>query len=253
MKNNKFIIILNVIMLLVVTGLSAYAYQKQKDYNSQKVEINKTPVDNTKNNQITLITSTTTSFHNENDLNKKYEIFKKFINDKNEIVKSSDEEIRTKYKDAVSHMKDELKKTINNTIKDNTLDSQSLEDSQKVENSKNKLEELKTFVTKNGIDIFEEEEKVNTILADIDNALNNNVAPQSVVTQEQASSTPQETQSENQVNQAAQQQVTPRAQTTRRTTQNSNVSNTVRNNSSSSNQGNNTTSTPAPATPTTEQ
>ena len=237
MKNNKFIIILNVIMLLVVTGLSAYAYQKQKDYNSQKVEINKTPVDNTKNNQITLITSTTTSFHNENDLNKKYEIFKKFINDKNEIVKSSDEEIRTKYKDAVSHMKDELKKTINNTIKDNTLDSQSLEDSQKVENSKNKLEELKTFVTKNGIDIFEEEEKVNTILADIDNALNNNVAPQSVVTQEQAS----------------QQQVTPRAQTTRRTTQNSNVSNTVRNNSSSSNQGNNTTSTPAPATPTTEQ
>lgn len=252
MKNNKFIIILNVIMLLVVTGLSAYAYQKQKDYNSQKVEITKTPVDNTKNNQITLITSTTTSFDNENNLNKKYEIFKKFINDKNEILKSNDEEISTKYKDAVSHMKDELKKTINNTIKDNTLDGQSLEDSQKVENSRNKLEELKTFVTKNGIDIFEDEEKVNTILADIDNALNNNVAPQPAVTQEQASSTPQETQSENQVNQASQQQATPRAQTTRRATQNSNVSNTVRNNSSSSNQSNNTTATPAPATPTTE-
>lgn len=252
MKNNKFIIILNVIMLLVVTGLSAYAYQKQKDYNSQKVEITKTPVDNTKNNQITLITSTTTSFYNENNLNKKYEIFKKFINDKNEILKSNDEEISTKYKDAVSHMKDELKKTINNTIKDNTLDGQSLEDSQKVENSRNKLEELKTFVTKNGIDIFEDEEKVNTILADIDNALNNNVAPQPAVTQEQASSTPQETQSENQVNPASQQQATPRAQTTRRATQNSNVSNTVRNNSSSSNQSNNTTATPAPATPTTE-
>lgn len=250
MKNNKFIIILNVIMLLVVTGLSAYAYQKQKDYNSQKVEITKTPVDNTKNSQITLITSTTTSFDNENNLNKKYEIFKKFINDKNEILKYNDEEISTKYKDAVSHMKDELKKTINNTIKDNTLDGQSLEDSQKVENSRNKLEELKTFVTKNGIDIFEDEEKVNTILADIDNALNNNVAPQPAVTQEQASSTPQETQSENQVNQASQQQATPRAQTTRRATQNSNVSNTVRNNSSSSN----TTATPAPApvTPTTE-
>lgn len=252
MKNNKFIIILNVIMLLVVTGLSAYAYQKQKDYNSQKVEITKTPVDNTKNNQITLITSTTTSFNNENNLNKKYEIFKKFINDKNEILKSNDEEISTKYKDAVSHMKDELKKTINNTIKDNTLDGQSLEDSQKVENSRNKLEELKTFVTKNGIDIFEDEEKVNTILADIDNALNNNVAPQPAVTQEQASSTPQEIQSENQVNQTSQQQATPRAQTTRRATQNSNVSNTVRNNSSSSNQSNNTTATPAPATPTTE-
>ena len=40
LKNNKIIIVLNVIMLLIVTGLSTYAYHKQKSYSNQKIEIN---------------------------------------------------------------------------------------------------------------------------------------------------------------------------------------------------------------------
>lgn len=218
LKNNKIIIVLNVIMLLIVTGLSTYAYHKQKSYSNQKIEINNSPVDDTKNSKITLITNSSTNFKNENDLNKKLEIFKKLINDKNEILDSKDDEISSKYNDTISQMKEELKSSIKNTIKENTLDSQALSDAQKVESSKNKLEELKSFVTKNAIDIYENEEKSNEILVEIDNALNNNVVSQPVIQQSQNYNYTQEVQP--QTYQSNQQQATTRSQstTTRRTT-----------------------------------
>lgn len=218
LKNNKIIIVLNVIMLLIVTGLSTYAYHKQKSYSNQKIEINNSPVDNTKNSKITLITNSSTNFKNENDLNKKFEIFKKLINDKNEILDSKDDEISSKYNDTISQMKEELKSSIKNTIKENTLDSQALSDAQKVESSKNKLEELKSFVTKNAIDIYENEEKSNEILVEIDNALNNNVVSQPVIQQSQNYNYTQEVQP--QTYQSNQQQAITRSQstTTRRTT-----------------------------------
>ncbi|WP_455494159.1 hypothetical protein [Gemella sanguinis] len=218
MKNNKIIIVLNVIMLLIVTGLSTYAYHKQKSYSNQKIEINNSPVDNTKNSKITLITNSSTSFKNENDLNKKFEIFKKLINDKNEILDSKDDEISSKYNDTISQMKEELKSSIKNTIKENTLDSQALSDAQKVESSKNKLGELKTFVTKNAIDLYENEEQSNEIIVEIDTALNNNVVSQPVIQQSQNYNYTQEVQP--QTYQSNQQQATTRSQstTTRRTT-----------------------------------
>lgn len=214
MKNNKIIIVLNVIMLLVVTGLSTYAYHKQKSYSNQKIEINNPSVENTKNNKITLITNSLTSFNNENDLNKKFDIFKKFINDKNEILDSKDEEISAKYNEANSQMKENLRNLISNTIKENTLDSQALSDAQKVESSKSKLEELKAFVTKNAVDIFENEEKSNAVLAEIDTALNNNVVSQPVISQNYNYS--QEVQP--QTYQPSQQQSTTRSQSTTRRT-----------------------------------
>lgn len=218
LKNNKIIIVLNVIMLLIVTGLSTYAYHKQKSYSNQKIEINNSPVDNTKNSKITLITNSSTNFKNENDLNKKFEIFKKLINDKNEILDSKDDEISSKYNDTISQMKEELKSSIKNTIKENTLDSQALSDAQKVESSKNKLEELKSFVTKNAIDIYESEEQANEIIVEIDTALNNNVVSQPVIQQSQNYNYTQEVQP--QTYQSNQQQATTRSQstTTRRTT-----------------------------------
>lgn len=218
LKNNKIIIVLNVIMLLIVTGLSTYAYHKQKSYSNQKIEINNSPVDNTKNSKITLITNSSTNFKNENDLNKKFEIFKKLINDKNEILDSKDDEISSKYNDTISQMKEELKSSIKNTIKENTLDSQALSDAQKVESSKNKLEELKSFVTKNVIDIYENEEQSNEIIVEIDTALNNNVVSQPVIQQSQNYNYTQEVQP--QTYQSNQQQATTRSQstTTRRTT-----------------------------------
>lgn len=218
LKNNKIIIVLNIIMLLIVTGLSTYAYHKQKSYSNQKIEINNSPVDNTKNSKITLITNSSTSFKNENDLNKKFEIFKKLINDKNEILDSKDDEISSKYNDTISQMKEELKSSIKNTIKENTLDSQALSDAQKVESSKNKLGELKTFVTKNAIDLYENEEQSNEIIVEIDTALNNNVVSQPVIQQSQNYNYTQEVQP--QTYQSNQQQATTRSQstTTRRTT-----------------------------------
>ena len=218
LKNNKIIIVLNVIMLLIVTGLSTYAYHKQKSYSNQKIEINNSPVDNTKNSKITLITNSSTNFKNENDLNKKFEIFKKLINDKNEILDSKDDEISSKYNNTISQMKEELKSSIKNTIKENKLDSQALSDAQKVESSKNKLEELKSFVTKNAIDIYENEEQSNEIIVEIDTALNNNVASQPVIQQSQNYNYTQEVQP--QTYQSNQQQATTRSQstTTRRTT-----------------------------------
>ena len=218
LKNNKIIIVLNVIMLLIVTGLSTYAYHKQKSYSNQKIEINNSPVDDTKNSKITLITNSSTNFKNENDLNKKFEIFKKLINDKNEILDSKDDEISSKYNDTISQMKEEIKSSIKNTIKENTLDSQALSDAQKVESSKNKLEELKSFVTKNAIDIYENEEQSNEIIVEIDTALNNNVVSQPVIQQSQNYNYTQEVQP--QTYQSNQQQATTRSQstTTRRTT-----------------------------------
>lgn len=218
LKNNKIIIVLNVIMLLIVTGLSTYAYHKQKSYSNQKIEINNSPVDNTKNSKITLITNSSTNFKNENDLNKKFEIFKKLINDKNEILDSKDDEISSKYNDTISQMKEELKSSIKNTIKENTLDSQALSDAQKVESSKNKLEELKSFVTKNAIDIYGNEEQSKEIILEIDTALNNNVVSQPVIQQSQNYNYTQEVQP--QTYQSNQQQATTRSQstTTRRTT-----------------------------------
>ena len=218
LKNNKIIIVLNVIMLLIVTGLSTYAYHKQKSYSNQKIEINNSPVDNTKNSKITLITNSSTNFKNENDLSKKFEVFKKLINDKNEILDSKDDEISSKYNDTISQMKEELKSSIKNTIKENTLDSQALSDAQKVESSKNKLEELKSFVTKNAINIYENEEQSNEIIVEIDTALNNNVVSQPVIQQSQNYNYTQEVQP--QTYQSNQQQATNRSQstTTRRTT-----------------------------------
>ncbi len=218
LKNNKIIIVLNVIMLLIVTGLSTYAYHKQKSYSNQKIEINNSPVDNTKNSKITLITNSSTNFKNENDLSKKFEVFKKLINDKNEILDSKDDEISSKYNDTISQMKEELKSSIKNTIKENTLDSQALSDAQKVESSKNKLEELKSFVTKNAIDIYENEEQSNEIIVEIDTASNNNVVSQPVIQQSQNYNYTQEVQP--QTYQSNQQQATNRSQstTTRRTT-----------------------------------
>ena len=218
LKNNKIIIVLNVIMLLIVTGLSTYAYHKQKSYSNQKIEINNSPVDDTKNSKITLITNSSTNFKNENDLNKKFEIFKKLISDKNEILDSKDDEISSKYNDTISQMKEELKSSIKNTIKENTLDSQALSDAQKVESSKNKLEELKSFVTKNAIDIYENEEQSKEIILEIDTALNNNVVSQPVIQQSQNYNYTQEVQP--QTYQSNQQQATTRSQstTTRRTT-----------------------------------
>ena len=218
LKNNKIIIVLNVIMLLIVTGLSTYAYHKQKSYSNQNIEINNSPVDDTKNSKITLITNSSTNFKNENDLNKKFEIFKKLINDKNEILDSKDDEISSKYNDTISQMKEELKSSIKNTIKENTLDSQALSDAQKVESSKNKLEELKSFVTKNAIDIYENEEQSKEIILEIDTALNNNVVSQPVIQQSQNYNYTQEVQP--QTYQSNQQQATTRSQstTTRRTT-----------------------------------
>ena len=218
LKNNKIIIVLNVIMLLIVTGLCTYAYHKQKSYSNQKIEINNSPVDNTKNSKITLITNSSTNFKNENDLSKKFEVFKKLINDKNEILDSKDDEISSKYNDTISQMKEELKSSIKNTIKENTLDSQALSDAQKVESSKNKLEELKSFVTKNAIDIYENEEQSNEIIVEIDTALNNNVVSQPVIQQSQNYNYTQEVQP--QTYQSNQQQATNRSQstTTRRTT-----------------------------------
>lgn len=218
LKNNKIIIVLNVIMLLIVTGLSTYAYHKQKSYSNQKIEINNSPVDDTKNSKITLITNSSTNFKNENDLNKKFEIFKKLINDKNEILDSKDDEISSKYNDTISQMKEELKSSIKNTIKENTLDSQALSDAQKVESSKNKLEELKSFVTKNAIDIYGNEEQSKEIILEIDTALNNNVVSQPVIQQSQNYNYTQEVQP--QTYQSNQQQATTRSQstTTRRTT-----------------------------------
>jgi putative viral A-type inclusion protein len=205
-------------MLLIVTGLSTYAYHKQKSYSNQKIEINNSPVDNTKNSKIALITNSSTNFKNENDLNKKFEIFKKLINDKNEILDSKDDEISSKYNDTISQMKEEIKSSIKNTIKENTLDSQALSDAQKVESSKNKLEELKSFVTKNAIDIYENEEQSNEIIVEIDTALNNNVVSQPVIQQSQNYNYTQEVQP--QTYQSNQQQATNRSQstTTRRTT-----------------------------------
>lgn len=218
LKNNKIIIVLNLIMLLIVTGLSTYAYHKQKSYSNQNIEINNSPVDDTKNSKITLITNSSTNFKNENDLNKKFEIFKKLINDKNEILDSKDDEISSKYNDTISQMKEELKSSIKNTIKENTLDSQALSDAQKVESSKNKLEELKSFVTKNAIDIYENEEQSKEIILEIDTALNNNVVSQPVIQQSQNYNYTQEVQP--QTYQSNQQQATTRSQstTTRRTT-----------------------------------
>ena len=115
-------------------------------------------------------------------------------------------------------MKEELKSSIKNTIKENTLDSQALSDAQKVESSKNKLEELKSFVTKNAIDIYENEEQSKEIILEIDTALNNNVVSQPVIQQSQNYNYTQEVQP--QTYQSNQQQATTRSQstTTRRTT-----------------------------------
>ena len=218
LKNNKIIIVLNVIMLLIVTGLSTYAYHKHKNYSNQKIELNNSSEENTKNSKITLITNSSTNFKNENDLNKKFEFFKKLINDKNEILDSKDDEVNSKYNDTITQMKEELKSIIKNTIKENTLDSQALSDAQKVESSRNKLEELKSFVTKNAADIYENEEQSNEIIVEIDTALNNNVVSQPVIQQSQNYNYTQEVQP--QTYQSNQQQATTRSQstTTRRTT-----------------------------------
>ena len=65
LKNNKIIIVLNVIMLLIVTGLSTYAYHKQKSLNNVKPKVTETKKEDSKFERI--IKESSSNFNKENE------------------------------------------------------------------------------------------------------------------------------------------------------------------------------------------
>ena len=84
-KNNKVLLGLLIVVLLTVIGLSAYAYQKQKALNNVKPKVIETKKDESKFEKI--IKESSSNFKKENDLNKKIEILKSLLSQKENISK----------------------------------------------------------------------------------------------------------------------------------------------------------------------
>lgn len=165
-KNNKLLIGLIVIMLFVVSGLSAYAYHKQQSYaNTPKTTVNQT--DNQESKIKKVITESEKSFKEKENISDKFEVFKNLLNKKDEVSSVNKEEITNKYNEIINSIKKELTELIDSKIKNNTLGAQAILDKQKVEEAKKELESLKSLLENNGSDIYSNETELNTVTSEI--------------------------------------------------------------------------------------
>ena len=105
-KNNKILLGLLIVVLLTVIGLSAYAYQKQKALNNVKPKVIETKKDESKFEKI--IKESSSNFKKENDLNKKIEILKSLLSQKENISKENKDKLTSDYNNLVREMRDKI-------------------------------------------------------------------------------------------------------------------------------------------------
>ncbi len=191
-------------MLLLVFGLSAYAYKKQQDYKN----VQQPTVQNVVSKYTTLINSSVEKFDKELEFGKKVEILKNLVSKESEIISQKKSDLDKLYTDSVKKMKEDTVELVNNTLKDNTLSFQDRQDSQKLSNAQKNLEELKKVIETEKNNIYSNENDSATILAEIEALLANYNATAAANAQQQQVAQSQQT-TEQQTTQGSNQQTPP--------------------------------------------
>ncbi|VTX83909.1 hypothetical protein [Gemella haemolysans] len=160
-KNNKVLLGLLIVVLLAVIGLSAYAYQKQKALNNIKPKVTQTKKDESKFDKI--IKESSSNFNKENDLNKKIEILKSLLSNKEDIEKENKDKLTSDYNKLVKEMREKLQSNLKDKISSLTINNDDKNNSEKIDSVKKELSELQTLVEKEKETIFEKDEEFSEI------------------------------------------------------------------------------------------
>ena len=160
-RNNKVLVGLLIIVLLVVIGLSAYAYQKQKTLNNVKPKVTETKKEDFKFEKI--IKESSSNFNKENELSKKIDILKNLLTYKDEISKENKDKLNEQFNSQVKEMREKIKNSLKDKIASLTVTNEDKTNTEKITNVKKELTELQTLVDKEKETIFEKDEDYNEI------------------------------------------------------------------------------------------
>ena len=158
-KNNKVLLGLLIVVLLTVIGLSAYAYQKQKALNNVKPKVIETKKDESKFEKI--IKESSSNFKKENDLNKKIEILKSLLSQKENISKENKDKLTSDYNNLVREMRDKIQSNLKDKIGSLIITNDDKNNTEKIASVKKELTELQSLVEKETV--FEKNEEFDEI------------------------------------------------------------------------------------------
>ena len=160
-KNNKVLLGLLIVVLLTVIGLSAYAYQKQKALNNVKPKVIETKKDESKFEKI--IKESSSNFKKENDLNKKIEILKSLLSQKENISKENKDKLTSDYNNLVREMRDKIQSNLKDKIGSLIITNDDKNNTEKIASVKKELTELQALVEKEKETVFEKNEEFDEI------------------------------------------------------------------------------------------
>lgn len=160
-KNNKILLGLLIVVLLTVIGLSAYAYQKQKALNNVKPKVIETKKDESKFEKI--IKESSSNFKKENDLNKKIEILKSLLSQKENISKENKDKLTSDYNNLVREMRDKIQSNLKDKIGSLIITNDDKNNTEKIASVKKELTELQALVEKEKETVFEKNEEFDEI------------------------------------------------------------------------------------------
>lgn len=160
-KNNKVLLGLLIVVLLTVIGLSAYAYQKQKALNNVKPKVIETKKDESKFEKI--IKESSSNFKKENDLNKKIEILKSLLSQKENISKENKDKLTSNYNNLVREMRDKIQSNLKDKIGSLIITNDDKNNTEKIASVKKELTELQALVEKEKETVFEKNEEFDEI------------------------------------------------------------------------------------------
>ena len=160
-KNNKVLLGLLIVVLLAVIGLSAYAYQKQKELNNVKPKVTETKKDESKFEKI--IKESSSNFKKENDLNKKIKILKSLLSQKENISKENKDKLTSDYNNLVREMRDKIQNNLKDKIGSLIITNDDKNNTEKIASVKKELTELQDLVEKERETVFEKNEEFDEI------------------------------------------------------------------------------------------
>lgn len=166
-KNKKLLVGLLSIVIMLIIGLSAYAYQKYQ------IVPNKFIINKSKSKFEKIISESKSKFDKENDFNKKLNVLKELQGYKEEIAAENKDKVRTDYEKTVKEMREKLSNDLKEKINKLTLNDEDKKDNEKVENAKKELSDLQSLINENKNVLFEKQRDLNDILELLTKALTN--------------------------------------------------------------------------------
>ena len=166
-KNKKLLVGLLSIVIMLIIGLSAYAYQKYQ------IVPNKFIINKSKSKFEKIISESKSKFDKENDFNKKLNVLKELQGYKEEIAAENKDKVRTDYEKTVKEMREKLSNDLKEKINKLTLNDEDKKDNEKVEKAKKELSDLQSLINENKNVLFEKQRDLNDVLELLVKALTN--------------------------------------------------------------------------------